>query len=66
MSPIIAQLLVAAIQSLMQAIEAKLSHEERILMVVDPVDLIDDEDRAALDRVKARARLVRHFGKDQD
>ncbi len=66
MSPIIAQLLVAAIQSLMQAIEAKLSHEERILLVADPDDFTTEEDRAALDRVKARARLVRHFGKDQD
>jgi hypothetical protein len=59
-------MLIAAIQSLMQAIEAKLSHEERVLLLVDPDDLETDEDRAALERLKTRARLVRQFGKDED
>ena len=66
MSPLIAQLLVAAVQAIFQAIESKLAHEERILLLLDPDDLADVEDRSALERLTARARLVKHFGRESE
>ena len=62
----IAQLLVAAIQAVIQAIESKLQHEERVLMVVDPGEFQDEVGKTALELVRARARLVKTFGRESD
>lgn len=64
MSPIIAQLAVAAFQALVQALESKLSQEEKALVLLDPDDFVAPEEQAAFDLVKARARRVWIFGRE--
>lgn len=64
MSPTIAQIAVAAFQALVQALESKLSHEEKSLLLLDPDDFSTPEEQAAFDLVKARARRVWVFGRE--
>ena len=65
-SPVIAQLLIAAVQALIQMVESKLAHERRVLLVIDPDQFTDDEDWKAYERLIQCARLVRHFGPDEE
>lgn len=63
-SSTIAKLLVATIQAVIQAIQSKLKHEERVLIVANPVDFEDEEGKSALELVRARAHLVKTFGRE--
>ena len=62
MPPIIAQLLVGAIQALIQVIQAKLAEEERVVIVIDPDHFRAEDDKAALETVCGKAMLVRRVG----
>lgn len=62
---ILAQIIVAAIQAIIQGISARLSEEERVLLVVDPTELETDEERRALELLIKRAKLHRHWGRQE-
>jgi len=58
------QILVAILQALAQAIGARLEGEQRVLLVASPDDFTTDEERAALEIVRARARYLRVIGEE--
>ena len=62
MTPIVAQIVITAIQGLIQVVTAKLAQEERIVIVIDPESFTSPEEREALDTVCRRAMMLHKVG----